>query len=98
MVSGLGAGAGAYPAALGGRSPAQDGGTKELTTVTTHCDKDHWHTPACPHTVYTRTVDEAQRRGVQFTDHMKLKKKKDQSVDTSVLLRRENKILIPVDH
>ena len=36
---------------------------KELTTVTTHCDKDHWHTPACPHSVYTRTVDEAQRRG-----------------------------------
>ncbi len=63
MVSGLGAGAGAYPAALGGRSLAQDGGTKELTTVTTHCDKDHWHTPDCPHTVYTRTVDEAQRWG-----------------------------------
>jgi hypothetical protein len=30
---------------------------------------------------------------IQFTDHMKLKKKEDQSVDTSVLLRRENKIL-----
>ena len=29
---------------------------------------------------------------VQFTDHMKLKKKEDQSVDTLVLLRRENKI------
>jgi hypothetical protein len=29
---------------------------------------------------------------IQFTKHMKLKKKEDQSVDTSVLLRRGNKI------
>ena len=29
---------------------------------------------------------------IQFTDHMKLKKKEDQSVDTSVLLRRGKKI------
>ena len=29
---------------------------------------------------------------IQFTDHMKLKKKEDHSVDTSVLLRREIKI------
>jgi hypothetical protein len=29
---------------------------------------------------------------VQFTDHMKLKKKEDQSVDASVLLRRGVKI------
>jgi len=28
-----------------------------------------------------------------FTDHMKLKKKEDQNVDASFLLRRENKIL-----
>ena len=30
---------------------------------------------------------------IQFAEHMKLKKKEDQSVVTSVLLRRENKIL-----
>ena len=30
---------------------------------------------------------------VQFTDHMKVKKKEDGSVDASVLLRRGNKIL-----
>jgi hypothetical protein len=39
----------------------------------------------------------AQKLGIskiQFSKHMKLKKKKDQSVDTSVLLRRENKISI----
>ena len=37
----------------------------------------------------------AQKLGIpkiQFTDHMKLKKKEDQSVNTSVLLRRGNKI------
>ena len=66
MVSGIGGLTGGCPAALGGKAPAADNqksGGKELTTVTTHCDKDHWHTPDCPHTVYTRTVDEAQRRG-----------------------------------
>ena len=31
---------------------------------------------------------------IQFTDHMKLKKKEDQSVNASVLLRRGNKIII----
>ena len=31
---------------------------------------------------------------IQFTDHMKLKKKEDQSIDASVLLRRGNKILM----
>ena len=30
---------------------------------------------------------------IQFTDHMKLKKKVDQNMDASVLLRRVNKIL-----
>ena len=30
---------------------------------------------------------------IQFTNCMKLKKKEDQSMDVSVLLRRENKIL-----
>ena len=42
----------------------------------------------------------AQKLGIpkiQFTDHMKLKKKEDQSVDTSVLLRRGNKIPIGGD-
>jgi hypothetical protein len=29
---------------------------------------------------------------IQFAKHMKLKKKEDQSVGTSILLRRENKI------
>ena len=31
---------------------------------------------------------------IQFTDHMKFKKKEDQYVDDSVLLRRGNKILM----
>jgi hypothetical protein len=40
-------------------------------------------------------VDIAQKLSVpkiQFTSHMKLKKKEDQSVDTLILLRRGNKI------
>ena len=36
---------------------------------------------------------EAQNTQGTFTDHIKLKKNKDQSVDASVLLRKENKIL-----
>jgi hypothetical protein len=39
----------------------------------------------------------AQKLGIpkiQFTNHMKLKKKEDQSVDTSIFLRRGNKIPI----
>jgi hypothetical protein len=42
----------------------------------------------------------AQKLGItkiQFTDHMKLKNKEDQSVDASVLLRRVNKILTGVN-
>jgi hypothetical protein len=38
-----------------------------------------------------------QRPGIfkiQFTDHMKLNKKEDQSVDTSVLFRRADRSLI----
>jgi hypothetical protein len=31
---------------------------------------------------------------IQFTDHMKLKKKENQSIHASVLLRRRNKILM----
>ena len=31
---------------------------------------------------------------IQFTDHMKLKKKEDQCVDTLVLLRKGNKIFM----
>jgi hypothetical protein len=30
---------------------------------------------------------------IKFTDHMKLKKKEDKSVDSSVFLKRRNKIL-----
>lgn len=66
MISGIGDSAGTYPVPHGGgaqpSAPKENGG-RELTTVTTHCDKDHWHTPACPHSVFTRSVEEARRRG-----------------------------------
>jgi hypothetical protein len=42
--------------------------------------------------VYTHQLAQKLRMPkIQFTDHMKLKKKEGQSVDTLVLLRRENK-------
>jgi hypothetical protein len=49
------------------------------------------------HTWYTLTDKWklTQKLGIpkiQFVEHMKLKKKEDQSVNTSILLRRENKI------
>ena len=34
---------------------------------------------------------------IQLTDHMNLKKKEDQSVDFSLLLRRESKIIMVVE-
>ena len=37
---------------------------------------------------------EAQNTQIQFTDHMKLKKKEDHSVGASVFLRKGNKILM----
>jgi hypothetical protein len=49
------------------------------------------------HTWYTLTdkwilAQKVRIPMIQFTKHMKLKKKGDQSVDTSILLRRGNKI------
>jgi len=48
------------------------------------------------HMVFTDKWRLAQKLGIpkiQFTDHMKLKKKEGQSVDASVLLRRGNKYI-----
>jgi len=44
----------------------------------------HWKADISP---------KAHNTQVQFTDHMKPKKKEDQSVDMSIVLRRGNKIL-----
>ncbi len=30
---------------------------QELTTVTTHCNKNHKYPPECPHTTFTRPVN-----------------------------------------
>lgn len=35
----------------------------EITTVTTHCDKEHKHTPSCPHTVSTRPAPQMGEPG-----------------------------------
>jgi hypothetical protein len=39
-------------------------------------------------------VDISPKAWIKFTDHMNLKKKEDQSVDSSVLFRSGNKILM----
>jgi hypothetical protein len=54
------------------------------------------HLQKCPRYVLTDKWMLAQNFGipkVQFTDHMKPKKKEDQNVDASVLFTRVNKIL-----
>lgn len=38
----------------GGAAKEKPGDQVEYTTVTTHCGKQHRHTPACPHTVVTQ--------------------------------------------
>ena len=58
-----------------------------------------WGNPVTKeHTWYALTnkwilVQKLRIHSIQFSDHMKLKKKEDQNVDASVLLRRGNKIL-----
>lgn len=49
-------GASAKPAASGSPSEEQ-APVQEVTTVRTQCDKKHWHTRACAHTVSTVSVD-----------------------------------------
>jgi len=34
-----------------------------VTTITTHCDKKHRHTPACSHTSVTCKVDDGSGKG-----------------------------------
>lgn len=43
-----------------GPKSAQD---REITTVTTHCNKDHEHTPSCPHTTSTRPAPQMGEPG-----------------------------------
>jgi len=48
------------------------------------------------HGVYSLISDIRQKLGlpmIQLTDHMKLKRKEDQNMDASALLRRGNKII-----
>lgn len=50
------------------QSPAMEKqGSEELTTVTTHCNKNHEHTPECPHTTFTRPASGAEGKG-QYVD------------------------------
>lgn len=49
------------PAAGGAKKSENDG--KELTTVTTHCNKNHEHDRTCPHTVSTKPAPKAGEPG-----------------------------------
>lgn len=49
-------------------TPTADPGQKpqtaqEVTTVTTHCDKEHKHDRSCPHTVSTRPAPKEGESG-----------------------------------
>ena len=45
------------------------------------------------HSLRSELAQKLEILKIQYTDHMKLKKKEDQSVDVLVLLRRRSKIL-----
>ena len=36
---------------------------EQITTVTTHCNKKHWHGPECPHTTVTRPAPKQGQPG-----------------------------------
>lgn len=38
-------------------------GAEEITTVTTHCDKQHAHDRSCPHTVSTKPAPRVGQNG-----------------------------------
>lgn len=40
----------------------------ELTTVTTKCDKKHWHDQSCPHTVTTRPAPKEGEPGYYLNE------------------------------
>lgn len=40
--------------------------SEEITTVTTHCDKEHKHDRSCPHTVSTRPAPQQGEPGYNF--------------------------------
>lgn len=67
MVGNIGANAADFPYSFG-TPRAQDSaaGSKkneEITTVTVHCDKQHEHTRACPHTSSTRPANGVDGKG-----------------------------------
>lgn len=66
MIHAIGAANQPYdtPVAPERQNPASEkGASEELTTVTTHCNKNHKHTPACPHTTSTRPAGGINGKG-----------------------------------
>lgn len=46
-----------------GAKKSEDSSDKELTTITTQCNKKHEHDRSCPHTVSTRPAPKAGEPG-----------------------------------
>ena len=65
MISSIGMSSPSYysPAASQNSPVMSKQGTEELTTVTTHCNKNHKHTPACPHATSTRPASDVEGKG-----------------------------------
>lgn len=55
------------PNMRGAKKTEGGGDNKELTTVTTHCNKDHEHDQSCEATVSTRPAPESSELG-NFVD------------------------------
>nr|WP_317378258.1 hypothetical protein [uncultured Faecalimonas sp.] len=65
MTNSIGMSSSSYYAPMASQSfPVADSkGQEELTTVTTHCNKNHKHTPECPHTTFIRPATAAEGKG-----------------------------------
>lgn len=65
MINSIGMSSSSYYAPMASQSSpvAASKGQEELTTVTTHCSKNHKHTPECPHTTFTRPATVAEGKG-----------------------------------
>lgn len=62
-INSVGAGAPQAPSAYPSGKGADKAEDKELTTVTTHCNKKHQHDQSCPHTTSTKPAPKSGEPG-----------------------------------
>lgn len=65
MINSIGMSSSSYYTPMASQSSPAAGSqaSEELTTITTHCNKNHKHTPECPHTTFTRPATAAEGKG-----------------------------------